>query len=133
MQCKKLNRMSIFYCNILKHKHSILLNNIKKREKAIKIFVNVLFSFLIIFIIDTNLSYNFFLNEKINHFDWFLYIKVRIVRTDSRMVRVKGLEPPWISPLDPKSSASANSAIPAKNGGPCRTRTYNRPVMSRVL
>ena len=30
------------------------------------------------------------------------------------MVRVKGLEPPWITPLDPKSSASANSATPAK-------------------
>ena len=29
------------------------------------------------------------------------------------MVQVKGLEPPWITPLDPKSSASANSAIPA--------------------
>ena len=29
------------------------------------------------------------------------------------LVRVKGLEPPWISPLDPKSSASTNSAIPA--------------------
>ena len=29
------------------------------------------------------------------------------------MVRVKGLEPPWITPLDPKSSASTNSAIPA--------------------
>ncbi len=50
------------------------------------------------------------------------------------MVQVKGLEPPWISPLDPKSSASTNSAIPAYiNGGPRRTRTYDRPVMSRML
>ena len=29
------------------------------------------------------------------------------------LVRVKGLEPPWKYPLDPKSSASANSATPA--------------------
>ena len=29
------------------------------------------------------------------------------------MVRIEGLEPPWISPLEPKSSASANFAISA--------------------
>ncbi len=29
------------------------------------------------------------------------------------MVRVKGLEPPWVTPLDPKSSASASFATPA--------------------
>lgn len=32
------------------------------------------------------------------------------------MVRVKGLEPPRLAAPDPKSGASANSAIPAKNG-----------------
>ena len=30
------------------------------------------------------------------------------------MVRVKGVEPPRLAALDPKSSASANSATPAK-------------------
>ena len=39
--------------------------------------------------------------------------KTCIYRAKFIMVRVKGLEPPWISPLDPKSSASTNSAIPA--------------------
>ena len=32
------------------------------------------------------------------------------------MVRVKGLEPPRLTTLDPKSSASANSATPAQKG-----------------
>ena len=49
------------------------------------------------------------------------------------MVRVTGVEPASLAALDPKSSASANSAIPACNGGPYRTRTYDRPVMSRML
>ncbi len=38
-----------------------------------------------------------------------------------KMVRVKGVEPPRHKTLDPKSSASANSATPAiffKNGEP---------------
>ena len=39
--------------------------------------------------------------------------KVRIVRTDSLMVRVTGVEPASLAALDPKSSASANTAIPA--------------------
>ena len=30
-----------------------------------------------------------------------------------KMVRVKGVEPPRLAALDPKSSASANSATPA--------------------
>ena len=37
---------------------------------------------------------------------WLLYI----------FVRVKGVEPPRLAALDPKSSASTNSAIPAKKG-----------------
>ena len=39
--------------------------------------------------------------------------KVRIVRTDFQVVRVKGLEPPCRKALDPKSSASTNFATPA--------------------
>ena len=64
-----------------------------------------------------------------------IYLKVRIVRTDSSMVRVTGVEPASLAALDPKSSASANSATPANiiSGGPYRTRTYDRPVMSRML
>lgn len=30
-----------------------------------------------------------------------------------KLVQAKGLEPPWITPLDPKSSASTNFATPA--------------------
>ena len=30
-----------------------------------------------------------------------------------QIVRVEGLEPPWVTPLDPKSSTSTNFATPA--------------------
>ena len=40
--------------------------------------------------------------------------KVLMCRTYLLMVQVTGVEPARIAPLDPKSSASANSAIPAK-------------------
>ncbi len=43
----------------------------------------------------------------------FIYVKSLKVRLLTSMVQVKGLEPPWIAPLDPKSSASTNFAIPA--------------------
>ena len=56
------------------------------------------------------------------------------VRTETSMVQAKGLEPPCHKALDPKSSASTNFATPASfYGGPRRTRTYDRPVMSRLL
>ena len=44
----------------------------------------------------------------------FIYIVIAKVRLLTSMVQVTGLEPARITPLDPKSSASANSAIPAK-------------------
>ena len=55
-------------------------------------------------------------------------------RREGEMVRQKGLEPPPRKGLDPKSSASTNFATLASlSGGPRRTRTYDRPVMSRML
>ena len=82
--------------------------NLETNDSSISI------SSLTIFIIDTNLSMIFSENQKNQSFLIDIYLKVRIVRTDSSMVQVTGLEPARITPLDPKSSASANSAIPAK-------------------
>ena len=49
-----------------------------------------------------------------------------------KMVRVKGVEPPRLAALDPKSSASANSATPA-NGESCRIRTCDPLIKSQML
>ena len=60
------------------------------------------------------------------------------------MVRVKGLEPPRLTTLDPKSSASANSATPAHKRAAnysfkmfsyesCRIRTYDPLIKSQML
>ena len=51
----------------------------------------------------------------------------------NQMMRVKGLEPPRRKALDPKSSASANSATPAKEYEPCRIRTYDPLIKSQML
>ena len=50
------------------------------------------------------------------------------------MVRVKGVEPPRLAALDPKSSASANSATPAQtNGAGERSRTLDLLITSQLL
>ena len=53
------------------------------------------------------------------------------------LVRVKGVEPPRLAALDPKSSASASSATPAadiyKTGEPCRIRTCDPLIKSQML
>jgi hypothetical protein len=41
--------------------------------------------------------------------------KIVMVKRYVRLVRAEGLEPPQLSSLEPKSSASTNSATPAKN------------------
>jgi hypothetical protein len=58
------------------------------------------------------------------------------------MVPGRGLEPPWITPLAPKASASANFATPACSnctlngkfsGAPRRIRTFDQSLKRRVL
>jgi hypothetical protein len=39
--------------------------------------------------------------------------RIRHANADERLVRAEGLEPPQLSSLEPKSSASTNSATPA--------------------
>ena len=53
----------------------------------------------------------------------------------SKLVRVKGFEPSRRKTLDPKSSASANSAIPACNliGGSNRARTCDPLLVRQML
>jgi hypothetical protein len=45
----------------------------------------------------------------------FIYRMSAKVGKKKLMVREKGLEPPWITPPDPKSGASANSATLARS------------------
>src|SRR5699024_4874967 len=49
------------------------------------------------------------------------------------MVRVKGVEPPCPKTLDPKSSASADSATPALCNEPYRNRTCDPLIKSQML
>src|SRR4051794_23523616 len=56
----------------------------------------------------------------------------RPMSCERSLVRAKGLEPPQLAPLEPKSSASTNSATPAR-GRPARTRTGNQTVMTGRL
>ena len=51
----------------------------------------------------------------------------------SNVVQTTGIEPAWVSPLDPKSSASASSATFASNGADDRTRTYNLLITNQLL
>ena len=48
------------------------------------------------------------------------------------MVRVRGLEPPRIAALEPKSSVSTNSTILA-HGAPTRTRTADLLITNQLL
>ena len=48
-------------------------------------------------------------------------------------MRVKGLEPPRRKALDPKSSASANSATPAYTYEPYWARTSDPLIKSQML
>lgn len=48
------------------------------------------------------------------------------------MVRVEGLEPPRLSAVEPKSTASTNSAIPALTAGPLLSSKRPGPHGSRL-
>ena len=63
------------------------------------------------------------------------YFDLWYKRSDKRLVRAEGLEPPQLSSLEPKSSASTSSATPAEvHPGPAampRAAAYNMSLSVR--
>lgn len=51
----------------------------------------------------------------------------------SELVRVEGLEPPWIAPPDPKSGMSTNFTTPAKSYRLIFTFFYRNPATVKGL